>query len=75
MKQFFKWSGIGIAAGAATVLAVRWVQQLSRKVDRGLAHVEHITADAREALEKTADTLGRTEEAVSSARGATARRT
>jgi len=74
MKTFFKWSGIGMAVAAATVLAVRWAQRLSQKVDRGLAHVEHITADARQAVEKTADALAHTEEAVHAARGTTANR-
>ena len=68
MKQFFKWSGIGVAAATAAVLAVRWGRQLSRKVDRGLAHVETITADARQAVEKTADALAHTEEAMRAAR-------
>jgi hypothetical protein len=68
MKTFLKWTGIGVAAAVGAILAARWAAVLRRRADEGLRHMEHVTADARQAVEKTAEALGHTEEAVRAAR-------
>lgn len=71
MRNLLKWSGIGMVAAGIAVLAVRWATELSRRMDQGLAHAEAMTADARQAAQKTADALGHTEEAMRAVRGST----
>jgi hypothetical protein len=68
MKRALKWSGIGVTVAAGAVLAVRTVQGLRRRMDTTLARMDRVTADARQAAEKTAEALAHTEDALRTVR-------
>ena len=68
MKTAVKWSGISVAAGAAIWLMYRAAAALRVQLDRGLAQAEHVTQEARAAVERTHEALAHAERAIQGAR-------
>ena len=68
MKTALKWSGISVAAGAAVWLMFRVTAAVRVRLDRGLAHAERVTQEARSAVERTHEALAHAERAIQGAR-------
>ncbi len=68
MKRILKWSGIGVTIAAGAVVAMRIARGLQHRMDTALAQMDRVTADARQAAEKTAEALGHTEDAIQTVR-------
>jgi hypothetical protein len=64
MKRLAKWSGLVAMVMTGVVVGLRVVAAVRQRVDRRLAQMERIAEDARQALEKTADAMHHTEEAL-----------
>jgi len=68
MRNALKWSGIGVAPGTAVWLMYRVTEALRVRLDRGLAHAERVTKEARAAVERTHEALAHAERAIQGAR-------
>ena len=68
MKKFIKWSGISVATGGAILLAYKAISAMRVRLDRGLAQAEHVTEEARQAMQRTQEALAHTERAIQGVR-------